>query len=123
MFSGADTEWFPTLGESWHVPQVPGITARFRTSFNPPTPVMLIGLELNTVWPRAMLARLEAPKNPPCPAKLQALKRLKITGVNVVPNGLLPSGSFMPTKKAGVVSSAKLDGPPAAPFPLKEPAA
>src|SRR5205085_2872509 len=23
MFKGAETEWLPTLGESWHVPQVP----------------------------------------------------------------------------------------------------
>ena len=31
--------------------------ARFKSSLSPATPVMLIGFELNRVWPRTMLAR------------------------------------------------------------------
>src|SRR5689334_19946273 len=56
IFNGAETEWLPTLGESWQVPQVPEKEARFRSSLRPPTPVILIGFELNRAWPRAMLA-------------------------------------------------------------------
>jgi len=31
MFNGALTEWFPTLGESWQVPQTPWITGWLST--------------------------------------------------------------------------------------------
>src|SRR5262245_48935289 len=51
MFKGALTEWLPTLGVSWHVPQNPGIDGRFSTSFSPDTPVMLIRVPLNICSP------------------------------------------------------------------------
>src|SRR5215467_1345333 len=117
MFSGAETEWFPTLGESWHVPHVPGIEAKFKSSFSPATPVMLIGFELNSIWPRTILARRSFRD-----ALAHASKRLKRMGVNGVSRGFPPSGSLMPTKKAGVIWVARLTGPPDAPFSLRAPA-
>jgi len=59
MFSGADTEWLPTLGASWHVPQVP-VSSLPMMSLSPPTPVMLMVRELNSVCPRRILARRAA---------------------------------------------------------------
>ena len=76
------------------MPHVPGIVARPRLSLSPATPVMLIGFELNSVWPRAMLARRLAWSScSPCAAGFaQALNRSKITGVNGTPCGLAPRG-------------------------------
>src|SRR5262249_54410630 len=96
MLTGSDTEWFPTLGESWQVPHVPGIVARFKSSFKPPTAVMLIGFELNNTSPRAMLARAVETKSE-CDGLSHALKRLKIVGVKAVPFGFPPRGSLIPT--------------------------
>src|SRR5262249_8536290 len=42
IFKGALTEWLPTLGVSWHVPQKPGIVSRPSASLSPVTPVILI---------------------------------------------------------------------------------
>jgi hypothetical protein len=60
MFSGAETEWLPTLGESWQIPQVPWMTGRPVASLSPPTPVMLMVRELKSVCPRRILARRAA---------------------------------------------------------------
>src|SRR3954462_12936759 len=118
LWRGAHPEWWAGLKESWQVPQVPGIDARFKSSFRPATPVMTIGLELKRAWPRAMLARRLFMLSPSsCPSSLrfgafaQASKRLKMTGVNGVACGFPPSGSLIPTKNAGVVLVPRMEGP------------
>src|SRR5689334_6005678 len=96
MLSGVGNESFPTLGEWWHVPQVPGITDRPSSSFNPDTPAMLIGLLLNRAWPRAMLARSRFTTEPADCRLDQASNNRKITGEKPSWNGLKPrSGRFM----------------------------
>src|SRR4051812_4210660 len=57
MLSGALTEWFPTLGESWQRVHVPWMTGTLSLSFKPPTPVTRIGLVLKSASPRATEAR------------------------------------------------------------------
>jgi hypothetical protein len=52
--SGALTEWLPTLGVSWQVPQNPGMLVTLRSSFRPATPVMLMLVLLKTSSPRAI---------------------------------------------------------------------
>ena len=54
MFNGALTEWFPTFGVSWQVPQNPGTLGWLRTSFSPATPVIFIFVVLNSSSPRAI---------------------------------------------------------------------
>src|SRR5262250_452301 len=56
MFSGAETEWLPTLKVSWHVPHVPSKGCEIEGG-SPSTPFMCNGVELNSVWPRRILAR------------------------------------------------------------------
>ena len=51
IFKGAMTEWLPTLGVSWHVPQKPSM------SLSPATPVILIWVPLNICSPRTIDAR------------------------------------------------------------------
>jgi len=63
------------------VPHVPGITDIPNSSFKPDTPAMSIGLLLNNVCPRAMLARAWLGKFPGCGFD-QLSNRLKMTGVN-----------------------------------------
>ena len=48
MSNGALTEWFPIFGESWQVPQNPGMLSTLRSSLRPATPVMLILVLLNS---------------------------------------------------------------------------
>ncbi len=65
MFNGVGKEWLPTLGVSWQVPQVPvsdGIPPETSppwetSSLMPATPVIVIGLVLKMVCPRATEAR------------------------------------------------------------------
>src|SRR5580765_3950282 len=109
MLSGADTEWLPALGESWHVPHVPGIDATFKSSLRPATPVIWMGLELNKVCPRRIWARALPESANGCFA--QPSKRLKITGVNGIPFGFPPRGSLMPIKNSGTVFVAIMAGP------------
>src|SRR5580765_123669 len=64
MLSGVGNEWLPTLGVSWHVPQKPATTGMppgtrppaDLSSLSPATPVMLMGVELNSASPRATAA-------------------------------------------------------------------
>src|SRR5579871_3203513 len=118
MFRGADTEWLPALGVSWHVPHDPIKEAgRPGTSLIPATPEMVIGLPLKTASPRAMLAR-----RGDCEL-LQALNKLKIFGLNGAPEGLNPKlggkESFIPMKNGWAASAT---GPPETPAELSEPA-
>ena len=58
MSIGSGEEWLPTLGVSWQVVQWPLIVAMPSLSLRPATPVIAIGLVLNTTAPRTMAARL-----------------------------------------------------------------
>src|SRR5262245_65679758 len=99
MFSGADTEWLPTLGASWHVPQVPA-SGLPMTSLIPATSVMLMVRELNSVCPRRILARRAAATSSEDALAQELLNNVKITGVNGVPNWFpAGNGSLMLTKK------------------------
>src|SRR6266496_553407 len=73
------------LGESWQVPHVPvkdvGTPV---TSLMPATPEIVIGFELNTLCPLAMLARAFNREF------FQASNKLKISGLNGAPVGLNP---------------------------------
>src|SRR5260370_23601497 len=97
MFKGALTEWLPTLGLSWQVPQTPSMLGRLRTSLRPVTPVMLIFVVLNTSSPRATDRR-------DCASSLSDLSpshglyKSKILGSKGRPVGFNPTGSFTPTK-------------------------
>jgi hypothetical protein len=64
MFNGALTEWFPTSGVSWQVPQNPAMLGLLSTSLSPVTPVILIALVLNRRCPfaRGSLQRHDAGK-------------------------------------------------------------
>src|SRR5271156_5047534 len=56
---GSGTEWLPTLGVSWQVPQEPGSVAGLPSaalSLIPRTFSITMGAVLKTPWPRAMLA-------------------------------------------------------------------
>jgi hypothetical protein len=59
---GSFFEWFPTLGESWQVPQVPTIgfapSGSLANKLSPFTPLIVIGLLLNSISPRATAVRL-----------------------------------------------------------------
>src|SRR5580698_2570538 len=96
---GSGNEWLPTFGLEGQVPHVPGMDATPRTSFSPPTPVISIGLELNSASPRAILARREfsMPENRPSWCEFaHALNKLKMAGLNVVPGLSFPKGSLIP---------------------------
>ncbi len=60
ILSGAGTEWSPTFGESWQVPQKPSMVSVCRTSLSPATPVIGIFSVLKRFWPRAMARRAAA---------------------------------------------------------------
>src|SRR4051794_34387866 len=93
--SGAGSEWSPTFGASWQVPQKPSITGFPVASLSPATPVIRIGLESKTRSPRAIASRAASR---PRPATSQGPKRVKTSGVNPAPLGSPPSGSLMPRK-------------------------
>ena len=118
IFNGAETEWSPAFGLSWHVPQVPEKDAGSPgTSLIPATPEIVIGFELKTACPRAMLARAGL-----CEFA-QASYRLKILGSNGAPVGLKPklagNESLMPMKNCCDAIAA---GPPVAPATFSAPA-
>src|SRR5258708_1662173 len=120
MFKGALTEWLPTLGLSWQVPQTPSMLGRLRTSLRPVTPVMLIFVVLNTSSPRATDRR-------DCASSLSDLSpshglyKSKILGSKGRPVGFNPTGSFTPTKNLESWSESAI-GPPVAPRACRLPA-
>ena len=87
------------------------------TSFMPATPEIVIGLELKTVCPRAMLAR-DVDRE-----FVQVLNKLNILGLKGVPVGLNPKlagkESLIPIKNACRPSAT---GPPVARPSFKKPA-
>src|SRR5262249_40587155 len=103
-----------------HVPQNPGILGAFSASLRPATPVMLIGVVLNSSSPRAIDRRLRnssaSPRRPS-----HGLYRSKMCGSNGAPLAFCPSGSFTPGKNFDSCSD-RATAPPVAPAPCRLPA-
>src|ERR1700691_195153 len=93
---GSLTEWLPTSGVSWQVPQNPETVVRPGRSLMPATPVMVIGVLLNRASPRATAWR-DAFTSPYPLMLFQALYRSKICDVNGRPFVFPPSGSLILT--------------------------
>src|SRR5579884_3805722 len=96
MLSGADTEWFPTLGVSWQVEQVAVATGLPSASLSPPTPLTLNVLVLKMASPRATDARAAVVVFDPFRPDHE-LKIVNALGSNAAPVGFWPRGSLMPT--------------------------